>query len=127
MDSFGGVGGGEGGDEHEEGGFGEVEVGEEGVGDFEFERWVDEDAGAAGAGLPVCADGAFEDAEGGGADANNFSAAFFRGLDFLKCFGGNFVALFVHAMFFDRVGFDGREGSGADVEGDEGGFDVACF
>lgn len=48
--AFGAAGGGEGADEHEEGGFGEVKVGEEGVDDFKLVGRIDEEAGFGGGG-----------------------------------------------------------------------------
>ena len=112
------VGASHGGDEHEERGFWQVEVSEEGVGAAERPWWVDEDGGIA----VVRGDGAvgggavFEDAGDGGADGDAAGGGFDGG----GGIGGDFVAFAVHDVVGDDVCFDGLERACADVEGDGG-------
>ncbi len=111
--SLGSFGGGEGGDEHEQRGFGEVEVGDEGVDDAEGGWGVEEDGGGTGA----CGDGAmflgevFEDPDGGGADADD--AAFFLDglLDGIGSGGADGEAFRMHAVILHGGAFDGGEGA----------------
>ena len=112
------VGAGHGGDEHEERGFREVEVSEEGVGAAERPWRVDEDGGIAA----VRRDGAvgggavFEDAGDGGADGDAAGGGFDGG----GGFRGDFVAFAVHDVVGDDVSFDWLERACADVESDGG-------
>jgi hypothetical protein len=112
------VAGGEGADEHHQGGFGEVEVGEQGADGFEFEAGGDEEVGFAPGGndFAVVAGDGFEGAHGGGADGDSAGGA----LNLGGGGGGDIVLLMVHDVVFDAFGADGLEGADADVEGDEG-------
>ncbi len=112
------VAGGEGADEHHQGGFGEVEIGEQGADGFELEAGGDEEVGFATGGddLAVVAGDGFEGAHGGGADGDSAGGALNLGGG--GC--GDVVLLVVHDVVFDAFGADGLEGADADVEGDEG-------
>ena len=112
------VAGGEGADEHHQGGFGEVEVGEQGADGFEFEAGGDEEVGFAPGGddFAVVAGDGFEGAHGGGADGDSTGGA----LNLGGGGGGDIVLFVVHDVVFDAFGADGLEGADADVEGDEG-------
>ena len=112
------VAGGEGADEHHQGGLGEVEIGEQGADGFELEAGGDEEVGFATGGedLAVVAGDGFEGAHGGGADGD--SAGGVLNLGGGGC--GDIVLLVVHDVVFDAFGADGLEGADADVEGDEG-------
>lgn len=109
--------GGEGADEHEEGAFGEVEVGEEGVDDVELVGRVDEDVGAAGGGFEGGAVAAevFEGAGDGGADSDDAVG----GIDFVCGLGAELEVFFVHAVFLEVIDGNRTEGADADVEGEE--------
>ena len=117
------AGGGEGGDKHEEGGLGEVEVGEERVHGLEAGRGMEEKAGAAVAGnerAVVLRGDALEDACGGGADGEDASSGGAGAGDEGGGVGGEFVAFFVHLVLGEGDGLHGRERAEADVEGHEG-------
>jgi hypothetical protein len=106
---------GEGADEHEERGTGEVEIGEERAGLLEFVGGVDEDAGAAGTRLDGAGRLGLEDACDGGADGD----AAFGGIEGGGGVGGNRVALLVHFVVLDVFGFHGEEGSSSDMKREE--------
>ncbi len=105
---------------HEEGGAGEMKVGEDGVDSPEVERGIDVKAGAAGGGgeAAVGVDDGFEGADAGGADGDDAPAAFSGGVQGLGGFRGEFVALLIHGVILDGVAFHRTEGAGADMEGE---------
>jgi len=108
------VGAGEGSDEKEEGGVGEVEVGEETADPFKFVGGIDECGGGAlmrGEGV-----GRFEDAGGGGADGDKFVG----GSSFFGEASWDFIIFRVHGVIAKVFCFDGTKGAESDVESDEG-------
>jgi hypothetical protein len=105
---------GEGRDEKEESGVGEVEVGKETADPFKFVGRIDECGGGAlmrGEGV-----GGFENAGGGGADGDKFVGS--------GCFLGesswDFIMFRVHRVIAKVFCFDGAKGAESDVESDEG-------
>lgn len=125
----GGVAGrGEGADEHEQGGAGQVEIGEERVHNLKSAGRINKNAGAAAAGkhAPVILRGdRFQNAHGGGADGNDAATGGFGFVDEPRRFRADFVTLFVHRVAGERFGFDGRERAEADMQGDETNLDAA--
>ena len=125
---------GKGGDQHEERGLREVEVGEEALDDFEFVALIrmgagrEEEAGGAGVGgdVGLGAGDMFEGAGGGGAYGED--AAFFADgfVDGFGGGGGEGVGLGVEADVFGAFYADGLEGAEAYVEGEVRDFDAAC-
>lgn len=120
---------GEGADEHQQGGSGEVEVGDQGVDDAETETRVDEEVGWAAEGddgaawawvLSGALAGGLQDADGGCADGDHAVAGEFGLVDLLGDFGAEFAELGVDGVLFDVLLGNGAEGVEADVEGDEG-------
>ncbi len=108
---------GEGGHHHEEGGFGEVEVGDDGVGDFPFVAGIDVEARPIAAGFHAAAlAGRFQRADGRGADGDDAAPFFFRavygGGDVL----GDGVPFAMHFVVFDIFFGNGAESADADVE-----------
>src|SRR3954462_8704386 len=86
------AGGSEGAYEHEQGGAGEVEVGEEGIHDFEIAGRVEKKAGAAVSSNELSMVGgsdAFQHARGGGADGDDAAAFGFGLVDGAGRFFGN--------------------------------------
>lgn len=114
------VAGGKGAEHHEEGGAGEMKVGEDCIDGFEGVGRVDENPGASGGGgeAAVGVDDGFEGADAGGADGDDAPAAVAGGVEGFGGFRGEFVALLVHGVILDGVAFHGTEGAGADVEGE---------
>ena len=93
-----------------------MEIGEEGVGDFEVEGWMDENARSTGAWLPCVSGGALKDTQGGGANANYFSAVLLYSRDFFKANLRNKIAFFMHAVVFYLICLYGSESSSAHME-----------
>ena len=108
------VGAGEGSDEKEKSGVGEVEVGQQTADPFEFVGGIDECGGGAlmsGEGV-----GGFEDAGGGGADGDQFVG----GGGFFGEASWDFIMFRVHRVIAKVFCFDGAKGAESDVESDEG-------
>lgn len=110
---------GEAADEHNESGLGEVEIGEEPVGDLRGHWRVEEDACAPGAGAHETSvrDGARLDRpDGGSSHAEDLAS---RPMGVIDGFGrlfGERVAFLVHHVFLDGRGLYGLEGPCPDVE-----------
>ena len=105
---------GEGSDEKEESGVGEVEVGEETADPFKFVGGIDECGGGAlmrGEGV-----GRFEDAGGGGADGDKFVG----GSGFFGEASWDFIIFRVHGVIAKVFCFDGAKGTESHVESNEG-------
>ena len=115
------VAAGEGADEHDEGGFWQVEVGDDGVDDLEVVAGVDEDASpAALAGdLVFGGGGGLEGADARRADGDDAVPGLLGLHDELGGLVGDAVVLLVHLVLLDVVDADGAEGAEADVQGDE--------
>ena len=115
------VSAGEGADEHDEGGLGQVEVRDDGIDDLEVIAGVDEDAGpAALAGdLVLGGGGGLEGADARRADGDDAVAGLLRRHDELGGLVGDAVVLLVHLVLLDVVDAHGAEGAEADVQGDE--------
>src|SRR3974390_3408102 len=120
---------GEGGDQHDERGLGQVEVGEQGADDAEVESGIDEDVGRAGLGGDAAVGrltgGVFEGADSGCADSDDAAAGVAGELDFLPRYGRNRIPLAVDFVLLDDLDADGLEGAESDVQGDFGGVDAA--
>jgi hypothetical protein len=104
---------GEGGDEEQERGLGEMEVGEDAVDALESEAGVDEEIGFAGV---AAADEGFNGADGCGADGE-------EALGVMDLICGGFrdeEAFLVEFVFFDGLRLQGLKGAETDVEGDLG-------
>ncbi len=108
------VGAGEGRDETEESGVGEVEVGKETADPFKFVGRIDECGG--GALMRGEGGGGFEDAGGGGADGDKFvgDGGFFREASW------DFIMFRMHGVIAKVFCFDRAKGTESDVESDEG-------
>lgn len=116
----------EGGDEAEQGGFGQVEVGDEVIdsakGDWRVEEKVGLGAempfaGKAGVGIaPAAAHGILDGSYAGGADGDARPGA--TGLQCAVGFGGDFIPLVVDGVVFDLPGLHGVEGADADLQGE---------
>lgn len=126
VDAVDGSWGKEGRDEAEEGGFGEVEVGDEVVDAAEGGGWVDEDIGfglkrmvgqAGDIGIIVEAEeGVFDGAHAGGSDGEAGAAGgIFEGGEAI---GGDGVPLVVDGVLADVIDLDGVKGSDTDLEGE---------
>jgi hypothetical protein len=121
---------GEGADEHEQGGFGQVKVGDEGVDDPEPERGMDEEAGFTGGGeepVGLLRGDVFEDAHGGGADGHHAAVGGAGGVELIGGARWEFEPFGVHAMPFDGGRLNGRECAEPDMEGEATEFDAAGF
>ena len=108
------VGAGEGSDEKEESGVGEVEVGEETADPFKFVGGIDECGG--GALMRGEGGGGFEYAGGGGADGDKFVG----GGGFFGESSWDFIMFRVHRVITKVLCFDGAKGAESDVKSDEG-------
>ena len=100
-----------------------MEVGQESVDDMEWAWWGDEEAGASGEfareiGGLAC--GTLERPEGGGTNGDDAATAGFGGGDYIGGGLGDGEPFLVHGMFGEEFGFDGSEGTEADVQGDVG-------
>jgi hypothetical protein len=123
------TGSGKGADEHEQCGAGQVEVGEKPIHDLEGIRRINKNAGAATAGneCPVILGGdRFEHTNSRCADSNDAAVRGFGFVDEARSVGAEFVALFVHRVAGERIGFDGRKRAEADVQCDEASLNAAC-
>jgi hypothetical protein len=120
---------GEGGDEGEERGFREVEVGEELVDDAEGGAGKEEEGGVGGAVDEREGQGflsrVFKGANDGGADGEDGTTCSFSVMNGGSGRGGDIVAFSVELMGVDIFSADGLEGAEADFEGNFGDFDVA--
>lgn len=91
---------GEGGDQHDQGAFREVEVGDEGVYGFELVAGVDEDVRPAGLGGEgaVGAYQGFQGTAGGGAHADDAAAGCLGLVEDIRCLLIDHAKLAVHMM-----------------------------
>ena len=116
-------------DEHEQCGAGDVEVGEQGVHDFELARRVDEDFCAAFASddLPVMLRGdTFQHPHTRCADGDDAAVLTLGGVYCARGGVADGVAFFVHLVRGEVGGVDARESSEADVQRDETNFNAEC-
>ena len=114
---------GEGGDQHHQSAFRQVEIGDEGIHSLELVARVDEDIRPAGLGFEgaVVIYQGFQRPAGGGAHADNAASA---GLGLIENAGGLLIhhaQLAVHVVLQHLLGLHGAEGAQAHMEGDEGG------
>ena len=115
-------------DQHEQGGFGQVEIGHQAVDRAELVARRDEDVGVAleRADDAVCAGRAFQQAEAGGADGDDPAAG---GAGAVQAVGGGGVdpaPFAVHPVVVGLVDLDRQEGAGADVQGQGLAADPRC-
>ena len=104
---------GEGGSEHEDGGFWGVEVSDESVDDLELEAWINKNVVFAFGFAGFAPE--FESARDGGADGDDVVAGGFGLLDGGDSFGWDVEPFGVHVVLFDVVAADREEGTEADV------------
>ncbi len=93
-----------------------MEIGKEGIDDFEFETRIDKNVvfafGFAGFGPE------FERASDSGTDSNHAVASSFGGLDGRDGFGWNLEPFGMHVVFFDIVATDWQESTKTNVKGE---------
>jgi hypothetical protein len=109
---------GKGADEHEEGAFGQMKVGEEGIDHLELVGWVDENVSAPLGGFErgrVAAE-VFEGAGDGRPDGDDSLG----GIDLCGRVSAEVVVLLMHTVLQQVVHRNGSERSDADVKGEEG-------
>ena len=101
---------GEGGDEHEERGTWQVEVGQQAIHDRELVAGMDKEIGRARTGLQAATAGAyrcrFQRARGGGANGNHAAARGASGCDSRGSGLGNLVALGIDRVVFNVFNTD---------------------
>lgn len=98
-----------------------MEIGEQGVNEFEFIAGGDEQFGCSGGRLDGAGVGErFEGSYGGGSHGDEALFVCDGVVNDLSVGGVEGVVFGVHAMIFDVLGGDGSEGAQADVQGDAG-------
>ena len=113
-------------DQHQQGGFGQVEVGEKGIDDAEAVAGGDKEAGVAGVWRKIAARRcAFQGAQGGGADGDNAATAGAAGGDGIYHVFADGEPFFVHDVLGEVFVAHRLEGARADVQGDFGALHAA--
>ncbi len=107
----------EGADQHEEGAFRKVEVGEEGVDDLKFVGRIDEDVGVPlASGDRAAAAEVFKDAGNGGPHRDDPAGP----RDSFRGGGSQLVGFIVHPVLGGIIDLHRAEGAGSDMESQEG-------
>ena len=110
---------GQGADQHNQGGFRQMEVGDQSIQNLEFVSRIDEDAGFAAAALNnTWGNGSgLKCTAGSGAHCDDAAAVLFSFVNSLSSFFINMIDFTVHHMLFDFVYFYRAEGAKTNVQG----------